>query len=76
MVADALSKLTGAGIVPRNSDVVLKRAGFNPVERAQMAQDMEEQRGEDMLNAILGQSQGSQQGQESTGGSADAATPA
>lgn len=78
LVADALSKLTGAGIAPRNSDVVLKRAGFNPVERAQMAQDMEQQRGDDMLNQILsgGGSNSQQQGQEPTDGSSDAAPAA
>lgn len=75
LVADALSKLAGANIVPRTSDVVLKRAGFNPVERAQLSQDREDQQGQDMLNTILG---GQQPSQDQTGvtGDNNAATPA
>jgi hypothetical protein len=37
--ADDISKLVAAGAIPPRSDVTLKHAGFNAVERAQMEQD-------------------------------------
>lgn len=39
MSADGISKLVTAGSLPPRSDVTLKHAGFNAVERAQIEQD-------------------------------------
>jgi hypothetical protein len=39
MSADDISKLVAAKAIPPRSDVTLKHAGFNAVERAQMEQD-------------------------------------
>jgi hypothetical protein len=37
--ADGITKLVAAGAIPATSDVTLKRAGFNAVERARLQQD-------------------------------------
>lgn len=38
--ADAVAKYVAAGVIPAQSDVTWKRAGFNPAERAQLATDV------------------------------------
>jgi hypothetical protein len=50
--ADALSKLIPAGVLPPTSDVTLKRAGFSPVERAQLEKDRGEQVPNDIVTAL------------------------
>ena len=48
---DALQKQVAAGIVPPKSDVVLRRAGYSPLERAQLVKDMEDHEAEQALAA-------------------------
>jgi hypothetical protein len=47
--ADDISKLAAANAIPPRSDVTLKHAGFNAVERAQMEQDW---KAEDQRSAL------------------------
>jgi hypothetical protein len=48
---DALQKQIAAGMVPPTSDVVLRRAGYNALERKQLAQDREDYQAEQELAA-------------------------
>lgn len=54
ITADALTKYTAGDnpILPAQSDVTLKRAGFNAVERAQIAQDRAQDQGRRDLQRI------------------------
>lgn len=46
---DALTKQAAEGMVPPRSDVVLKRAGYSAIERAQLQQDFESDEAEQIL---------------------------
>ncbi len=50
--ADGITKLVTAGSIPATSDVTLKRAGFNAVERARLAQDRRLEDGRDAARTI------------------------
>lgn len=50
--ADGISKLVSAGSIPATSDVTLKRAGFNAVERARLAQDRSADDGRQLARAL------------------------
>ena len=50
--ADGISKLVAAGSIPATSDVTLKRAGFNAVERARLAQDRSADDGRMLARAL------------------------
>jgi hypothetical protein len=52
---DALQKQVAAGIVPPTSDVVLRRAGYSPLERAQLVKDREDYAAEQALAAKAAQ---------------------
>jgi hypothetical protein len=52
---DALQKQVAAGIVPPTSDVVLRRAGYSPLERAQLVKDREDHAAEQALAAKAAQ---------------------
>lgn len=71
--ADGITKLVTAGSIPATSDVTLKRAGFNAVERARLAQDRKleqgRQTGQMIANALLNRQQ-PQQGATGANGSA------
>lgn len=49
MNADAIQKMVSEDILPKHSDVTLKRLGINPTERAQLALD----RGEQVQSSIV-----------------------
>ncbi len=66
--ADAISKLVAAGSIPATSDVTLKRAGFNAVERARLAQDRSADDGRQLARALAAGLVPPQQG--ATGGNA------
>lgn len=50
--ADGITKLVSAGSIPATSDVTLKRAGFNAVERARLAQDRVLEQGRQTVRSI------------------------
>ncbi len=50
--SDAVSKLVAAGSIPPTSDVTLKRAGFNAVERARLEQDRKREDGRQAARTI------------------------
>lgn len=50
--ADALHKMVSADVLPKHSDVTLKRLGVNPTERAQLALDRGEQVTGDVVAAL------------------------
>lgn len=50
--ADGISKLVAAGAIPATSDVTLKRAGFNAVERARLNQDRSADDGRQLARAL------------------------
>ena len=52
MAADGISKLVAAGSIPATSDVTLKRAGFNAVERARLTQDRSADDGRQLARAL------------------------
>lgn len=52
IMADWASKIVSAGIAPAGSDVVAKRLGFTPVERAQMAKERADDQGQSLLDEI------------------------
>lgn len=51
-MSDAISKEVAAGSVPATSDVVLRRLGYNAVERARLAQDRTLEDGRQTAQAI------------------------
>lgn len=51
--ADAISKLVAQEIIPATSDVTLKRAGFNAVERARLTQDRGADDGRSLARALV-----------------------
>ena len=57
--ADGLQKLISVGSIPARSDVTLGKAGFTPVERARLAQDRDNDQGEQELAALAGRLRGS-----------------
>lgn len=63
--SDAISKLVSAGSIPATSDVTLKRAGFNAVQRARLARDRNleqgRQTGRMIADALLARGQQAQQ---------------
>jgi hypothetical protein len=52
ITADAITKQIAAGAIPATSDVTLKRLRYSATERAQIAQDRQEQAGQDALSQI------------------------
>lgn len=50
--ADGITKLVSAGSIPATSDVTLKRAGFNAVERARLDRDRKREDGRQAARAI------------------------
>ena len=50
--ADGITKLVSQGVIPATSDVTLKRAGFNAVERARLAQDRSADDGRQLARAL------------------------
>ncbi len=50
--ADGIAKLVAAGSIPATSDVTLKRAGFNAVERTRLAQDRQLEDGRQAARTI------------------------
>lgn len=50
--ADGITKLVASKVIPATSDVTLKRAGFNAVERARLAQDRKLEDGRDVARTI------------------------
>ena len=51
-VSDAVSKQVATGIVPAHSDVILKKLGYSPTDRAQLEQELAHQEAEQALQAI------------------------
>lgn len=51
--ADGITKLVAAGVLPPESDVTLKRAGFNAVERRRLEQDRREAAGKASVDALI-----------------------
>ena len=50
--ADGITKLVSQGVIPATSDVTLKRAGFNAVERARLARDRSSDDGRQLARAL------------------------
>lgn len=50
--ADGITKLVSQGVIPATSDVTLKRAGFNAVERARLSQDRSADDGRQLARAL------------------------
>lgn len=50
--ADGITKLVSQGVIPATSDVTLKRAGFNAVERARLTQDRSADDGRQLARAL------------------------
>lgn len=65
--ADGLTKLISAGSIPATSDVTLKRAGFNAVERARLAQDRKLDDGRQTARMIAQSVLGEQQTEPDSG---------
>jgi hypothetical protein len=78
---DALSKQVAAGMVSPVSDVVLRRAGYSPLERAQLAIDRKNDQGAQMLAELAHSLQAKEARADTTvikdsqGGSAPASAP-
>lgn len=51
--ADGIHKLVDKGVIPATSDVTLKRAGFNAVERARLTQDRGADDGRNLARALV-----------------------
>jgi hypothetical protein len=50
--ADGMTKLMTEGALPRHHDVIMRKLGFNPVERRQMLKALAEDPGMDIIAAI------------------------
>jgi hypothetical protein len=51
-MSDGLAKLMAEGAVPRGNDVVLRKLGFNAIEREQMLKQLDEDPGMKIINSI------------------------